>query len=149
MAKEPLRRLIEVETEVRRRLAVEENLLAILSTCPNEGDLSSDTHELEEGDTLERLVDAWRAPLGFIHGAVGGGFGGKKSEPIIFCWVPPDGTMKGDVLMGGAMEGFTVESSTGEVRCSCKMYDLTEAQAGRIHDRVVNYYASKTSPATS
>lgn len=114
-------------------------------TTPEIRTLPNDAHKLEEGDTLERLVDEWRAPQGFVVGTVGGGFMTEKKEEIVFCFIPPEGTQPGDILAGTPMDGYTVKSPQGEKRGNCVMYEMTPEQAGRIYTRVADYYVTKQS----
>ena len=102
-------------------------------------------HSIEEGDVLERLVDAGRIPSGFIKmDSVDSTT--KTFTPGFFFFIPPVGTQPGDVLSGSLLAGdeIVVTSPSGEIRGPAEMLHATPSQAGRIRGRVMMHYYSKT-----
>lgn len=104
--------------------------------------ISPPLHDLEKDNLLERLINENRTPICFFKAKIGNGEIAQMKD-IVFCFVPPEGTLSGDQISGDPSWGFEVQSSEGVVRGNCKMYSMSPDQAKRIMDSIDAHLSEK------
>jgi len=111
-------------------------------------EISRVSNPLESEEFLRQLVSEGRIPafIGAFAGPKPESFvdgkavykKGAKGEKIVFCFVPPQGTQKGDAFRSvGGLTFVEVVSPSGESRGDAKCYTLTSDQASKVRERII------------
>lgn len=103
---------------------------------------------------IEEMVRESRIPV-FIPGStgteitefdiLGKAISKGHLKPIVFCFIPPEGTEKGDSVKGSASFGFEFFSPDGKSRGYAAMYTLTPDQAAEAKQKIIKIAQKKQS----